>query len=74
MTLKKMGHEGPYELKDIKLIRSPSAPKYLTQQGLVEVASFSIAGFPFSEYEDIPYVDEQAQARLDFLTQLGSTN
>jgi hypothetical protein len=74
VTLKKMGYEGPYELKDVSLSRGPSAPKYVLEQGLVEVASFSISGFPFSEYEDIPYVDERAQARLNFLTQLGSTD
>ena len=74
VSLKKMGYEGPYELKDISLSRGPSAPRNVTEQGLIDVASVSIAGFPFSDYEDIPYVDERAQARLNFLTQLGSTN
>ena len=74
VALKKMGYEGPYELKDISLSRGPSAPRNVTEQGLVEVESVSIGGFSFSEYEDIPYVDERAQARLNFLTQLGSTD
>lgn len=74
VALKKMGHEGPYELKDISLSRGPSAPRNVTEQGRVEVESVAIGGFSFSEYEDIPYVDERAQARLNFLTQIGSTD
>jgi hypothetical protein len=74
VSLKLMGYEGPYELRDVSLIRMPSSPKYITKQGLVEVERFLVAGFPFSEYEDIAYVDEKAQARLDFLTQLESND
>ncbi len=66
-----MGHAGPYELKDISLTRMPSRPNYTTEYGLVTQESFTIEGFPFSDYEDIPYVDEQAQARLDYLAKLG---
>jgi len=72
-ALKAMGHAGPYELKDISLTRMPSRPKYTTEYGLVTQESFTIEGFPFSDYEDIPYVDEQAQARLDYLAKLGGT-
>ncbi|MDX1452898.1 MAG: hypothetical protein R3183_10090 [Oleiphilaceae bacterium] len=74
VTLKKMGYEGPYELKDIALSRGPSAPRNITERGMVPRDSYAVAGFPFSQYEDIPYVDERAQARLDFLTQLGRAN
>ena len=56
-SLKLMGYEGPYVLKDIAIFRGASAPKYTTEPGLVPVPSFSIEGFPFSNYEDIPYVN-----------------
>ncbi len=73
-ALKEMGHEGPYELRDLALSRGASAPKYTVEHGLVEASSYPISGFAFSDYEDKPYVDERAQARLDFLTRLGSIN
>ena len=72
-ALKSMGHEGPYALKDLTLTRMPSKPMFTTEYGTVSQESFTIEGFPFSDYQDVPYVDEQAQARLEFLTQLGST-
>ena len=72
-ALKSMGHEGPYVLKDVTLTRMPSKPKFTTEYGTVSQDSFNIEGFPFSDYQDVPYVDEQAQARLEFLTQLGSS-
>lgn len=74
VTLKKMGHEGPYELKDVSLSRGPSAPNFTLEQGLVPAESYDITGFAFSDYQDVSYVDERAQARLEFLMQLGSTN
>ncbi|MFV1873136.1 MAG: hypothetical protein ACMZ64_07435 [Oleiphilus sp.] len=74
VALKKMGHEGPYELKDISLSRGPSEPNFVMEQGRVDIETASVAGFSFSDYEDVPYVDERAQARLNFLTQLGRTN
>ena len=70
-ALKVMGHEGPYELKELSLTRMPSRPNYTTEYGLVAQDSFTIEGFAFSDYQDSPYVDEQAQERLDFLAKLG---
>jgi len=72
-ALKAMKHEGPYELKDISLTRMPSRPDFKTEYGHVPQISFHISGYPFSDYEDAPYVDEQAQARLEFLTKLGGS-
>jgi len=72
-SLKTMGHEGPYTLREFSLTRMPSKPNFRTEHGVVERESFDIQGFPFSEYQDIPFEDEQAQARVEFLTQLGST-
>lgn len=73
-ALKNMGHEGPYELRDLSFTRGASAPKYTVEQGLVGASTYPVAGFSFSEYDDVPYIDESAQSRLDFLNQLGSTH
>jgi hypothetical protein len=32
---------------------------------------FDIQGFPFSQYDDVPYQDELASERLEFLRDLG---
>lgn len=72
-ALKAMGHEGPYEIRDILLTRMPSRPNYVTEYGLVEKKHYSVNGFPFSDYEDIPYTDDATQERLEFLNQLGES-
>lgn len=71
-ALKAMGHEGPYLLKDMVLTRMPSPPKYTTEYGRVSQQEYYVEGFAFEEYDDVPYVDEEALARLDFLNQLGA--
>jgi hypothetical protein len=73
-ALKAMKHEGPYELKDLSLTRMPSRPNFTTEYGNIPQSSFIVTGFPFTDYEDVPYVDEQAKGRLEFLTQLGENN
>lgn len=73
-ALKEMGDQGPYLLKNISLKRSPSAPNFSTGYGTVTQDSFEIDGHTFDAYEDIPYHDEEALARLDFLKQLGELN
>ncbi|MDG9671616.1 hypothetical protein ONV78_28025 [Hahella sp. CR1] len=71
-ALKQKGDAGPYRLRDISLTRMPAPPTYQTEYGSVAKASFAVNGFPFSDYDDVPYVDEDAQKRLEFLRQLGS--
>ncbi|WLQ11346.1 hypothetical protein O5O45_16495 [Hahella aquimaris] len=71
-ALKQKGDAGPYRLQDISLTRMPAPPTYQTEYGSVAKASFAVNGFPFSDYDDVPYVDEDAQKRLEFLRQLGS--
>lgn len=70
-ALKVSGSEGPYVLKDFVLNRMPSAPRYETEYGQVNKASFKVNGVSFADFSDEPYVDEQAQERLEFLSQLG---
>lgn len=70
-ALKVTKHEGPYELKDLSLTRMPSPPQFSTEYGRVPDDSISLSGFPFDDYRDEPYLDEEAQERLEFLTKLG---
>ena len=55
-ALKIAGSEGPYVLKDFAVTRKPSAPNYVTERGSVIPSSVAIPEFPFTEYNDIPYV------------------
>lgn len=70
-ALRAMGKEGPYELRDLSLQRLPTAPRYLTEFGSSVSDSFAVTGFPFTDYEDQPYENERARARLDFLSRIG---
>ena len=73
-ALKVQGHPGPYQLKDILLIRMPSPPTYVTEYGHSAEDSYDVNGFDLESYQDVPYVDEEARKRLEFLRQLGSVN
>ncbi len=70
-ALKAMGDEGPYLLSDLRFVRMPSPPEFTTEYGRSAQDIFEVAGFPFSDYDDVDYVDEAAQERLQFLSQLG---
>ena len=70
-ALKAAGHEGPYLLKNFSLVRQPSAPDFTTQYGQVPDQPVQVNGFSFNEYRDEPYIDQEAQARLEFLKKLG---
>jgi hypothetical protein len=71
VALKAAGHEGPYLLKNFSLIRMPSEPDFTTSYGRVPASDVPVNGFSFSEYRDEPYVDQEAQERLEFLKKLG---
>ena len=66
-ALKAMGDEGDYTLSDILLEQMPSAPDFETLTGLTSINSTAVNGYPFADYRDEPYQDEDAQARLEFL-------
>ncbi len=70
-ALKVAGHEGPYFLDDLTLTRMPSPPRFITEFGTVPDEKITLNGYPFSDYRDEPYIDEQAQERLEFLSKLG---
>jgi hypothetical protein len=73
-SLKVGGDPGPYHMKDISFSRMPSAPNFTTEYGGVSQDSYTINGYALDEYDDAPYVDEEAQQRLDFLRQVESVN
>ncbi len=66
-ALKAMGDEGDYKLADIAIEQMPTAPDFETITGISPLTSSPVGGFPFSEYDDEPYRDTEAQARLEFL-------
>lgn len=70
-ALKVSGYEGPYLLKDFSLVRMPAEPDYTTKYGRVPSQGFQVNGYSFSDYLDEPFVDEDAQERLEFLRKLG---
>ena len=70
-ALKVSGDSGPYWLKDIALQRMPSAPQFITEYGHASQQVYEVNGFDLDRYDDTPYVDEEANERLQFLRQLG---
>ncbi|MFV1873032.1 MAG: hypothetical protein ACMZ64_06915 [Oleiphilus sp.] len=70
-ALKATGHEGPYLLNDLTLTRMPSPPNFATEFGTVPDEGIHLRGYPFEDYRDEAYVDEEAQSRLEFLSKLG---
>ncbi len=71
-SLKVSGDPGPYLLQDIVFTRMPSAPEFTTEYGTASQQAYAVNGYAFDEYDDAPYVDEEASQRLEFLRQLGS--
>jgi hypothetical protein len=52
----------------------PSSPNFTTEYGSASEDSYAINGYAFDEYDDVPYVDEEAQQRHEFLQQVGNLN
>jgi hypothetical protein len=69
--LKDLNDPGPYELRDITISRLPSRPGDTTGYGSTQLESVPVNGFDLEDYSDEPYVDLQAQQRLEFLKNLG---
>jgi hypothetical protein len=74
VALKVRGDSGPYLLKDITLSRMPSAPGFTTEYGKSSKDSYRVNGYGFEEYDNVPYVDEEASQRLEFLRQVEDVN
>ena len=62
-ALKKSGDEGPYYLDKIRIERWSDEQIPRDIAGKVPEADYSIEGFPFSAYQDIPYIDPLAEER-----------
>ena len=61
---------GPYLLSGFNIRRSPSWPGDTAGFGSALESDYAVAGFALDSYSDEPYVDEQAQQRLQFLEQM----
>ncbi|RBP53766.1 hypothetical protein [Arenicella xantha] len=73
-ALRAMGSEGPYILRNINTYRgAASGETFDVPAGSVQ-PQFEIQGFPFSQYDDVPYQDELAGERLEFLRNLGGVD
>lgn len=72
-ALKTVADEGPYVLSDLRLTRWADEQHPLDLAGKVEDGVFIVQGFPFSHYEDKPYIDPlqaERQALMEGLSQL----
>lgn len=69
-VLRDQSSAGPYVLRDISVERPPARPGDQTGYGSASAAAFAVAGFALDQYSDEPYVDPQAQQRLEFLERL----
>ncbi len=66
-TLRAMQAPGPYVLTDFDIVRSSSWPGDSSGYGSAIKDAYEVAGFSLDRYSDEPYVDAQAQQRLQFL-------
>lgn len=62
-ALKKSGDEGPYYLDKIRIERWSDEQIPRDIAGKVPEADYSVEGFPFNAYQDIPYIDPLAEER-----------
>lgn len=73
-ALKHQASEGPYILRRLQIYKGADVGEDFDAPASSSQSQFNISGFPFSDYSDEEYVDEQAQERLDFLRSLGSVD
>lgn len=71
-ALSASGNEGPYKLGNFELKKLPSKPGDSTGFGKVPDSTFSVNGFPFKEFDQTPYSNPQAEARVEFLRTLSN--
>lgn len=71
-ALKDAGSAGPYRLRVVNtfLAGLPGESNDLPAT-ISNPFGYEIDGFPFSQYEDTPYVDPEVQERIDFLREIG---
>ncbi len=71
-ALRAMGSEGPYVLRSVQTHRGAEVGETYDVPASTSQARFSVPGFPFEQYDDIPYQDDQAAERLEFLESFGA--
>lgn len=73
-ALRRQGSEGPYVIRSLRSYRGAEVGESFDAPASTSQARFTIQGFPFSEYTDQEYVDEEGQERLDFLRDIGNVD
>ncbi|TDF37332.1 hypothetical protein EYS14_14360 [Alteromonadaceae bacterium M269] len=71
-ALKASKSEGPYVIRSFNIIRGAEQGEQFDVPGASEESSYTVLGFPFSQYNDDVYEDEFAQQRAEFLLKLGA--
>jgi len=71
-ALRAMGSEGPYVLRSIQTYRGAEQGEAYDVPASTSQARFEIPGFPFEQYDNIPYQDDVAEERLEFLRGFGA--
>lgn len=62
-ALKKAGDEGPYYLDKIRIERWSDEQIPRDVAGKVPAADYSVQGYSFKDYQDLPYIDPLAEER-----------
>ncbi|MFT7372037.1 MAG: hypothetical protein ACI9T9_000718, partial [Oleiphilaceae bacterium] len=71
-ALKKGGDEGPYLLKNIRVERWSDEVIQMDIAGQVNQESFTVEGYVFDAFEDIPYIDPLTAERIKLMGGLSS--
>lgn len=71
-ALRQQGSEGPYVLRSIKSYRGSEVNEAYDSPASSAQTRFNIQGFPFSEYQDEEYENQQGQDSVDFLRDAGA--
>lgn len=70
-ALKKGGDEGPYLLKNIRIERWSDEIISMDVAGKVNQEIFSVEGFKFDAFDDVPYIDPLNAERIKLMEGLG---
>ncbi|MAA65155.1 MAG: hypothetical protein CL581_10320 [Alteromonadaceae bacterium] len=70
-ALQLSGDEGPYELRDVAIVRTSEQGENYDLYGRAAKPGFHVEGFDFGLYQQVPYEDPLQQERLEFLKTLG---
>ncbi|MFT6045340.1 MAG: hypothetical protein ACI9WC_001040 [Arenicella sp.] len=73
-ALKAQGSAGPYILRSVQTYRGAEVGETFDSPASTSQQTFSIPGFPFSDYQDTEYEDPLTAERVEFLRGLGAVN